>query len=80
MQWKTLAETIRCMTLEQQETDVTIHLVEDDEFFGVKDLRINSPGKDGTAVLDDNHPYLDVELENHEKTSVCNGKPFRKET
>ena len=59
MNWRELKAHIEVMDTEQQETDVTIHLVEEDEFFAVSDINF-SPEND---VLYKHHPYLDVRLE-----------------
>jgi hypothetical protein len=56
MTWKELQAGIDVMDSEQINTDVTVHLVEDDEFLCVTGIDF-SPEDD---VLDKNHPYLEV--------------------
>ena len=59
MTWRELKNHINTMDDEQLDTDVTVHLVIQDEYFRVSDINY-SPEND---VLDKNHPYLDVETE-----------------
>ena len=55
--WKQLAEQIAKLSLEQQNTDVTVLCKEQDEFFPMTRFEIN----DSFDVLDDKHPYLVID-------------------
>lgn len=65
MNWRTLRDHINTMDEQQLNSDVTIHLVEEDEYFPVPDINY-SPEND---VLDKNHPFLDVKT----KSCRCGG-------
>jgi len=56
MTWKELQEHIEAMDEKQINTDVTVHIVEDDEFFPVVDINFSPENE----VLDKDHPYLNV--------------------
>lgn len=62
MKWKELAAEILTMDAEQQEMDVTVLLMESNEFLPVQDESIgyNDPTGhiDHFDQLDDNHPYI----------------------
>lgn len=57
--WKKLQDIISTMTDEQKQSDVTIYLNPEDEFFASSEVRF----EDGGDVLDDGHPYLVVNTE-----------------
>jgi hypothetical protein len=58
MNWKQLAEEIKLLTPEQQETDVTVFVRGVDEFYPVSNRLLITPPEDD--VLDKNHPYIQV--------------------
>lgn len=58
MTWKELKEWIEMLSKEQQETDVTIYLEHQDEFYPLNDVSVNN--NMDIDVLDEGHPFLNV--------------------
>ena len=59
MTWAELKAHIETMDVEQLNSDVTVHLTREDEFFAVPDIEYVS--EDGNGVLDPFHPFLVVD-------------------
>jgi len=57
MTWDELKAHIEVMDPEQRKTDATIHCTTSDEFFQVHDINFTV----GDDVLDDNHPFLEID-------------------
>lgn len=58
MTWNKLAEKINNLSEKDQDTDVTIYVESEDEFYPLKDLRICTEENEACSVLDDGHQFI----------------------
>ena len=63
--WRQLANAIDLFTEEQKDTDVTVYVLGEDEFYPMMQLTqtkgIDPDDLGVSDVLDDNHPYLVID-------------------